>query len=129
MGPAAEEVTLDVKRPISVLILAFSRSPLKMTTPAPPFSVPAVAGPPVYTVTSAVGSWLSVSSSVLPPPHTDAFFMRCVAIRHDASLHIRGRIVTKRTGTDEKRIRVGRAFVSPRADVSIFKYLFRRLRL
>ena len=35
--------------------------------------------------------------------------MRCVAIRHDASMHIRGRIVTERTGTDEKRIRVGRA--------------------
>ena len=47
---------------------------------------------------------------LLPPPHTDAFFMRSVAIRHDASMHIRGRIVTERTGTDEKRVRVGRAF-------------------
>ena len=44
----------------------------------------------------------------LTPPHTDAFFMRRVAIRHDASMHVRGRIVTERTGTDEKRIRVGR---------------------
>ena len=35
--------------------------------------------------------------------------MRCVAIRHDASVYIRGRIVTERTGMDEKRIRVGRA--------------------
>ena len=34
--------------------------------------------------------------------------MPCVAIRHDASMHTRGRIVTERTGTDEKRIRVGR---------------------
>ena len=30
------------------------------------------------------------------PPHTDAFFMRCVAIRHDASMHVRERIVTDR---------------------------------
>ena len=45
----------------------------------------------------------------LPPPHTDAFFMRCVATRHDAFMHIRGRIVTNRNGTDEKRIRVGLA--------------------
>ena len=37
--------------------------------------------------------------------------MRCVAIRHDASMHIRGRIVTERTGTDEKRFRVARALV------------------
>ena len=44
----------------------------------------------------------------LPPPHTDAFSMRCVAIRHDASKHIRGRIETDRNTTDEKRIRVGR---------------------
>ena len=43
------------------------------------------------------------------PPHTDAFFMRCVAIRHYPSMHIRGRIVTERTGTVEKRIRVGQA--------------------
>ena len=35
--------------------------------------------------------------------------MRCVAICHNASMHIRGRILTERTGTDEKRIRVGRA--------------------
>ena len=39
----------------------------------------------------------------------DAFCMRCVAIRHDASMHIRGRIVTDRNVTDEKRTRVGRA--------------------
>ena len=45
--------------------------------------------------------------------------MRSVAIRHDASMHIRGRIVTERTGTDEKRIRVWRclnvnvSFLSP----------------
>ena len=43
---------------------------------------------------------------------TDAFFMRCFAIRHDASMHMRGRIVTERTGTDEKRIRVGRALAN-----------------
>ena len=48
-------------------------------------------------------------NDVHTPPHPDAFFMRCVAISHDASMHIRGRIVTERTGTDEKRIRVGRA--------------------
>ena len=35
--------------------------------------------------------------------------MRSVAIRHDASIHIRGRIVTDRSTTHEKRIRVGRA--------------------
>ena len=32
----------------------------------------------------------------LPPPHTDAFFMRYVAFRHDASMHKRGRSVTDR---------------------------------
>ena len=37
--------------------------------------------------------------------------MHCVAIPHDASMHVRGRIVTERTGTDEKRIRVGRALL------------------
>ena len=41
-------------------------------------------------------------------PHTDAFSMRCVAIRHDASKHIRGRIETDRNAMHEKRIRVGR---------------------
>ena len=46
----------------------------------------------------------------LPPPHTDAFFMRCFAIRHDASTYMHGRIVTDRNATHEKRIRVGRAF-------------------
>ena len=35
--------------------------------------------------------------------------MRCVAIRHDASMHIRERIATEHTGTDKKRIRVRRA--------------------
>ena len=35
--------------------------------------------------------------------------MRCVAIRHDASMHIRERIVTERKATGEKRIRVRRA--------------------
>ena len=35
--------------------------------------------------------------------------MRCDAIRHDASMHIRGRIMTDRNATDEKRIRVVRA--------------------
>ena len=34
--------------------------------------------------------------------------MRCVAIRHDASIHIPGRIVTDGNATHEKRIRVGR---------------------
>ena len=51
-----------------------------------------------------------VAHRALTPPHTDAFLMRCVAIRHDASTHIRERIVTERTGTDEKRIRVGRPY-------------------
>ena len=31
-------------------------------------------------------------SGLLPPPHTGAFFMRCVAIRHDASAYMHGRI-------------------------------------
>ena len=35
--------------------------------------------------------------------------MRCVAIRHDASTYMHGRIVTDRNATHEKRIRVGRA--------------------
>ena len=35
--------------------------------------------------------------------------MRYVAFRHDASMHIRGRIVTDRNKTHGKRIRVGRA--------------------
>ena len=47
------------------------------------------------------------------PPHTDTFSMRCVAIRHDASMHIRGRIVTDCNGTDEKRIRVVRTTAGP----------------
>ena len=38
-----------------------------------------------FLCSSALDGW------VLGPPHTDAFFMRCVAIRHDASMHIRGR--------------------------------------
>ena len=47
--------------------------------------------------------------SLRPAPHGCVFHaLRCVAIRHDASMHIRGRIVTDRNGTDEKRIRVGR---------------------
>ena len=40
--------------------------------------------------------------------------MRCVAIRHDASVHIRGRIVTDRNTTHEKHIRVGRALGTSR---------------
>ena len=44
------------------------------------------------------------------PLHTDAFGMRCVAIRHDAPMHIRGRIVAARNATHDKRIHVGRAF-------------------
>ena len=35
--------------------------------------------------------------------------MRCVAIRHDASMYKQGRIVTDRNATHDKRIRVGRA--------------------
>ena len=35
--------------------------------------------------------------------------MRRVAIRHDASTYMHGRIVTDRNATHEKRIRVGRA--------------------
>ena len=30
------------------------------------------------------------SVQVKGPPHTDAFLMRCIAIRHDAFMHIRG---------------------------------------
>ena len=39
---------------------------------------------------------------------TMAVFMRSDAFRHDASMRIRGRIVTNRNATHEKRIRVGR---------------------
>ena len=39
------------------------------------------------------------STLLLPPAHTDAFFMPCVAFRHDASMHIRGSIVTERNAT------------------------------
>ena len=42
----------------------------------------------------------------------DAFFMRRVAFRRDASTYIRGRIVTDRNATHEKRIRVGQALVN-----------------
>ena len=42
----------------------------------------------------------------LGAPHTDAFFMHCVAIRHDASMLKRGCIVTDRNATHQKRIRV-----------------------
>ena len=58
---------------------------------------------------SIVAPQMTVLPEGLPPPHTDALFMRCVAIRHDASMHIRGRIEMNRNATDEKRIRVGRA--------------------
>ena len=37
--------------------------------------------------------------------------MCCVAIRHDASTYMHGRIVTDRNAAHEKRIRVGRALV------------------
>ena len=47
----------------------------------------------------------------LPSPHTGAFFMRCVAIRHDASTYMYWRIVTDRNATHGKRIRVGRALI------------------
>ena len=33
--------------------------------------------------------------------------MRCVALRHDASIYMHGRIVTKRSTAHEKRVRVG----------------------
>ena len=46
--------------------------------------------------------------------------MRCVAIRHDASRHIRGRIGRERTGTGEKRIRVGRVL---KADVKVVRFM------
>ena len=49
--------------------------------------------------------------------------MRCVAIRHDASMHIRERIVTERPGTDEKRIRVGRALVDVRQVSVVFVFV------
>ena len=38
--------------------------------------------------------------------------MRCVTIRHDAAMRVRGRIVTDRNATHEKRIRLGRGLVS-----------------
>ena len=50
----------------------------------------------------------STRSVSVTPPHTDAFFMRRVAIRQDAST-MHGRIVTDCNATHEKRIRVGRA--------------------
>ena len=59
---------------------------------------------------------LSVNSCAvicMPPPHTDAFFMHRVAFRHDASMHMRGHIVTDRNVTHEKRIRVGRDIPLP----------------
>ena len=37
----------------------------------------------------------------LTPPHMDAFFMRCVAIRHDASTYMHERKVTDRYPTHE----------------------------
>ena len=40
------------------------------------------------------------------------FLMRSVAFRRDTSMHIRGRIMTDRAATHEKRIRVGRAVCS-----------------
>ena len=48
----------------------------------------------------------------LPPPHTDALFMRCVAIRHDVSTYMHGRIVTDHNAKHEKNSRVGRALVA-----------------
>ena len=42
------------------------------------------------------------------PPHTDAFFMCCVAFRDDASTHMHGSIVTERNAMHGKRVRVGR---------------------
>ena len=47
----------------------------------------------------------------LRPAHTDVFFMRCVAICHDASIHIRGRIVTDRNATHENASVWGRGLV------------------
>ena len=44
--------------------------------------------------------------------HTDAFFIRSVAIRHDASTYMHGRVVTDRNATHGKRIRVGRGYGS-----------------
>ena len=40
----------------------------------------------------------------LSPPHTNALFMRCVAIRHDTSTYMHERIVTDRNATHEKRM-------------------------
>ena len=48
------------------------------------------------------------AARALPPSHADAFFMRCVAIRHDASTYMHGSIVTDRNATHDKRILVGR---------------------
>ena len=53
---------------------------------------------------------------LIPPPpthtHTDAFFIQCVAIRHDASTFMHGCIVTDRNVTHAKRIGVGRTLIS-----------------
>ena len=46
--------------------------------------------------------------------------MRCVAIRHDASTYMHGRIVTDRNATHEKRIHVGRALHLPHISKSPF---------
>ena len=32
--------------------------------------------------------WVWRILTILSPPHRDAFFMRCVAFRHDASMHV-----------------------------------------
>ena len=44
------------------------------------------------------------------PPHTDAFFIRSGAFRHDVSTYMHGRIVADRNARHEKRIRVGREY-------------------
>ena len=53
--------------------------------------------------------------------------MRCVAFRHDTSMHIRGRIVTDRSATHEKRIRVGRALTAESRSNRIENFRFFRL--
>ena len=62
------------------------------------------------TVLMTVQTWnrtVEFASAALGPPHTDAFVMRCVVFRHDASTYVHGRIETKRNAANEKRIRVG----------------------
>ena len=54
---------------------------------------------------------LSWDRAALAQGRTARLFLRYVAFRHDASMHKRGRSVTDRNATHEKRHRVERALV------------------